>query len=185
MCAAGDLRRESEPEMSWEVCQDSADFMQKIRLNAGASNSGISVIRTALPLPGPALGKNSSFPQEAYFEITVLYCLAGEERESIAGGNRKSKEGERTKLIPGQSFDGTSNRGSSVRVIDDSKLAGRDDGVAALCVGLTAGGSLPLKLPGSYPGSVGFNTDGSVYLDGNKFELFSFLFNSMLLNSIY
>jgi hypothetical protein len=38
--------------------------MQKIRFN--------SVIRTSLPLPGPSLGNNSAFPQEAYFEITIL-----------------------------------------------------------------------------------------------------------------
>ncbi|GKV32745.1 hypothetical protein SLEP1_g41330 [Rubroshorea leprosula] len=32
-------------------------------------------------------------------------------------------------------------------------------------VGLTVGAPLPLKLPGSYPGSIGFNSDSSVYLD--------------------
>ncbi|KAE8695834.1 ERF010 protein [Hibiscus syriacus] len=37
-----------------------------------------------------------------------------------------------------------------------------------LSVGLAAGGSLPSKLPGTYPGSIGFNSNGSVYLDGMK-----------------
>ena len=54
------------------------------------------------------------------------------------------------------------------------KLGGKDEGkggggggdAVMLSVGLTAGGSLPLKLPGSYPGSIGFNSDGSVYVDG-------------------
>ncbi|MCD7471725.1 hypothetical protein HAX54_012358 [Datura stramonium] len=67
-------------DMSWEICQGSADFMQKIRFNSGlklnkSSNSNLmsasSVVKTCLPLPGPHLG-NSSFPQESYFEITIL-----------------------------------------------------------------------------------------------------------------
>ncbi|XP_024020185.1 uncharacterized protein LOC21392227 [Morus notabilis] len=195
LCAVGgDVRRESEPETSWEICQESADFMQKIRLNPGLrkalnfgsqSAAATSVIRTALPLPGPPLG-NSSFPQEAYFEITVLYCRGGgsgrgEEHDSI--GNNKVREGEKTKLIQENSnaranseslvhFNGRSNR---VNKIEDLKIGGKlDDGKAhdhegvMLSVGLTAGGSLPLKLPGSYLGSIGFNSDGSVFVDGIK-----------------
>ncbi|GKV48282.1 hypothetical protein SLEP1_g55104 [Rubroshorea leprosula] len=37
-----------------------------------------------------------------------------------------------------------------------------------ILVGLTVGAPLPLKLPGSYPWSIGFNSDGFVYLDGIK-----------------
>lgn len=196
MCAAGDPRRESEPETSWEICQDSADFMQKIRLNPGRrkalnvesqSMAAMSVIRTALPLPGPPLG-NSSFPQEAYFEITVLYCRGGgggggggEEHDSISNkNNNKGREGEKTKLIQENSNARASseslvhfNGSHRVNKIEDLKLGGKlDDGKdhegVMLSVGLTAGGSLPLKLPGSYPGSIGFNSDGSVYVDGNS-----------------
>ncbi|KAL0392077.1 UNVERIFIED_CONTAM: hypothetical protein Sradi_2430500 [Sesamum radiatum] len=65
--------------IGWDVCEGSADYMQKIRLNPGLK-------------------------KEAYFEITIL---------------------------PG-------------------------------------GGPLPLKFPGSYPGSIGFNSSGSVYLEGAK-----------------
>ncbi|KAH7567453.1 hypothetical protein JRO89_XS07G0075900 [Xanthoceras sorbifolium] len=88
-CAVGDYGREPQTDISWEVCQGSADFMQKIRLNSGLNKANISnnpsmsaasVIRTALPLPGPPLG-NSAFPQEAYFEITILY--SHDDHESI------------------------------------------------------------------------------------------------------
>ncbi|KAF4366092.1 hypothetical protein G4B88_000684 [Cannabis sativa] len=188
LCTVGDLKREVEPETSWEICQESADFMQKIRLNPGmtksylnASNPSMaaaSVIRTALPLPGPPLG-NSSFPQEAYFEITILLCRSSDDEiQSI----EKVKEGEKTKLIQENS---NANKATSesllhvsstnrVNKIEDLKLGGvRDDGIVGsdavmLSVGLTAGGSLPLKLPGSYSGSIGFNSDGSVYVDGIK-----------------
>ncbi|KAG6786494.1 hypothetical protein POTOM_008098 [Populus tomentosa] len=178
LCAAGDYGRETDTEISWEICQGSADFMQKIRLNSGLekvnvsypSLSAASVIRTTLPLPGPPLG-NSSFPQEAYFEITVLYCHSNDQ-ESVG----KAKEGEKAKLIQEKS-NGKANSESLVHVnsshriskIEELKLAGKDDcqgSAVLLSVGLSIGGSLPLKLPGSYPGSIGFNSNGSLYLDG-------------------
>ncbi|KDP41699.1 hypothetical protein JCGZ_16106 [Jatropha curcas] len=182
LCAVGDYGNEGSTEISWEVCQGSADFMQKIRLNSGlkkisASNhsmSAASVIRTALPLPGPPLG-NSAFPQEAYFEITVL-SSEGEDNESI-----KIKEGEKTKLIqensnPKVNSESLVHVNSSHRFnkIEELKFSGKDDlkdestEAIMLSLGLTTGGSLPLKLPGTYPGSVGFNSNGSVYLDGIK-----------------
>ncbi|KAL5559072.1 hypothetical protein UlMin_035283 [Ulmus minor] len=184
LCAVGELKREEEPETSWEICQESADFMQKIRLNPGLkkalnvgspSMAAASVMRTALPLPGPSLG-NSSFPQEAYFEITILYFRNDEIYDQSVG---KVKEGEKTKLIQ-ENFKAKGNSESLVHVtsnhrinkIEELKLgSGKDDGkgeAVMLSVGLTPGGSLPLKLPGSYPGSIGFNSNGSVYVDGIK-----------------
>ncbi|XP_022714504.1 uncharacterized protein LOC111274092 [Durio zibethinus] len=179
LCAAGDFGRGNNIEINWEVSQGSADFMQKIRLNSGSKKiwrhpmAAASVIRTALPLPGPPLG-NSAFPQEAYFEITILYCR-GDDRES----SDKLKEGERTKLIQensnpkanSESFVHVTISSHDISKIEELKLATKDDGkgeAVMLSVGLTAGGSLPSKLPGSYPGSIGFNSDGSVYLDGIK-----------------
>ncbi|XP_030537830.2 uncharacterized protein LOC115746265 isoform X1 [Rhodamnia argentea] len=182
VCAAGDQRSGIKPEISWEVCQGSADFMQKIRLNPGllkkislSNNNPMaasSVIKTALPLPGPPLG-NSSFPQEAYFEITILYSRSGRD-------TGMSQEGERTKLIHDSSnlnanseslAHVTSNgRGNNYKV-EELKLNIKDGGKGEsveVSLGLTAGGSLPLKLPGSYPGSIGFNSNGSVFLDGIK-----------------
>ncbi|XP_022768728.1 uncharacterized protein LOC111312591 [Durio zibethinus] len=180
LCAAGDCGRGNDIEVNWEVCQGSADFMQKIRLNCGSKKGNIghqsmaaaSVIRTALPLPGPPLG-NSAFPQEAYFEITIL-CCRGDDHDSSG----KLKDGDRTKLIQ-ENLNPKANSESLVHVIsnhdinkiEELKLATKDDGkgeAVILSVGLTAGGSLPLKLPGSYPGSIGFNSDGSVFLDGIK-----------------
>ncbi|KAJ6675860.1 SPLA/RYANODINE RECEPTOR (SPRY) DOMAIN PROTEIN [Salix viminalis] len=120
LCAAGDHGRETDTEISWEVCQGSADFMQK---------------------------------------------------ESVA----KAKEGEKAKLIQEKS-NAKANSESLVHVssnriskIEELKLAGKDDrqgSAVMLSVGLTVGGSLPLKLPGCYPGSIGFNSNGSLYLDG-------------------
>ncbi|XP_065847800.1 protein ssh4-like [Euphorbia lathyris] len=181
LCAVGDYGREAETEISWEVSQGSADFMQKIRLNSGfkrinvsnyPSFSAASVIRTALPLPGPPLG-NSAFPQEAYFEITILYSQ-GDDHDQIS----KIKEGEKTKLIQeksNQNFHSESlihiSNSHRFNNIEELKLAVKDDGkdeAVALSLGLTTGGSLPLKLPGTYPGSIGFNSNGSVYLDGIK-----------------
>lgn len=184
LCAVGDVRGDEEPESSWEVSQGSADYMQKIRLNSGLkkvlnignpSMAAASVIRTSLPLPGPPLG-NSSFPQEAYFEITILYCRSDEYESSSING--KVKEGEKTKLIQEKS-NAKANSESLLhitsshrnnKVNEELKLAVKDDGkgeAVMLSVGLTAGGSIPLKLPGSYPGSIGFSSNGSVYLDGN------------------
>lgn len=171
LCAAGDFGRGNDVEINWEVSQGSADFMQKIRLNSGskshhsmAAAAAASVIRTALPLPGPS----SAFPQEAYFEITILYCR-GENHDSSG----KLKEGEKTKLIQENSNPKANSESlvhvmiSDINKIEELKLDGKGEEVM-LSVGLTAGGSLPLKLPGSYPGSIGFNSDGSVYLDGIK-----------------
>ncbi|KAM5565741.1 hypothetical protein ABKV19_019655 [Rosa sericea] len=181
LCAVGEHRvRETEPEISWEVCQGSVDFMQKIRLNSGLKrvlNAGnttaaaASVIRTALPLPGPPLG-NNSFPQEAYFEITVLFSL----------GDEVNSESEKTKLIKEKFIEMPSSE-SLVHVtssaqrnnkIEELKLGvidehdQRKEEAVLLSLGLTTGGLLPMKLPGSYPGSIGFGSNGSVHLDGIK-----------------
>ncbi|KAJ4832073.1 hypothetical protein Tsubulata_040763 [Turnera subulata] len=184
LCTAGDFARDADTEITWEVCQGSADFMQKIRLNSGlrkahlsnSSMSAASVIRTALPLPGPPLG-NSSFPQEAYFEITVLYCRGEDHDQSVA--SKGSREGEKIKLIQENAYVKAATSESLVHVssshriskIEELKLAVKDDDrgeAVMLSLGLTTGGSLPLRLPGSYPGSIGFNSNGSVYLDGTK-----------------
>ncbi|CAN1789534.1 hypothetical protein LINPERHAP1_LOCUS18519 [Linum perenne] len=125
LCAAGDYYyyrggggRETlppAPKISWEVSQASANFMQKIRLNSGlkrvslsnSSTSAGSVIRTAHPLLGPPLGNNinSVFPQEAYFEITILYSRSGggggeeyhqnSRRSSSAAASGKGKNGKK------------------------------------------------------------------------------------------
>ncbi|KAH6781082.1 hypothetical protein C2S52_012319 [Perilla frutescens var. hirtella] len=144
-------------EMSWEVFEESADHMQKIRLNQGLRKStttmmspspsgALSVIRTALPLPGPRFA-NVSFPQEAYFEINFL---------------PNHEQVETSKLI--RDIDSNKNH-------EEVKFGGKIqdcENEIVLAIGLIGGGHLPLKLPGSFQGSVGFNSTGSVYLDGMK-----------------
>ncbi|CAI9777752.1 unnamed protein product [Fraxinus pennsylvanica] len=184
VCATGDHENEIPVEIGWEICEGSADFMQKIRLNPvlkklnnsniNSPTGAISVIRTALPLPGPHLG-NSSFPQEAYFEITILSST----ENSLNLEDNKSED-EKIKLIH-EDFNAKISPDSLPQVTstnhsqrknrnEESKIAIKDGKNEAilLSVGLTGGGPLPLKVPGSYPGSIGFNSTGSVYLDGIK-----------------
>ncbi|XP_057974106.1 uncharacterized protein LOC131162026 [Malania oleifera] len=177
LCVAGDPGRDSEAELGWEICPGSADFMQKVglkRVNTiNHSTAPVSVVRTALPLPGPPLG-NSAFPQEAYFEITVL-----SRGENDQEARNSSAEGERTKLIQENSkvnseslvhFSGSHGE----KQLEELRISNVEDSaseVVQLSLGLTGGGFLPLKLPGTYPGSIGFNSNGCVFLDGVKLVL--------------
>jgi hypothetical protein len=168
-CVSGEYGTENEVEISWEVCQGSNEFMQKIRLNPGLKmclnsisfTSVASVIRTSLPLPGPSLG-NHAFPQEAYFEITILYSCGGDDHELVG-----RKEGEKTKLL----IEDCSNDESDLRSVEEMKVEGKEGGKSGsvmLSLGLTAGEGVPLRVPGTYPRSIGFNSNGSVFLDGNN-----------------
>lgn len=171
-CAAGEYGRENETEISWEVCHGSVEYMQKISLNPGlkkglhtnnnSSNMSVaSVIRTALPLPGPPLG-NYAFPQEAYFEITILCSCVGD-HESVVG----KREGEKTKLLIEDSSNGTGDLDKVEEMKLGHKEAGGKSGSVMFSLGLTTGGGVPLRVPGSYPRSIGFNSNGSVFLEGN------------------
>ncbi|XP_051124420.1 uncharacterized protein LOC127246854 [Andrographis paniculata] len=165
--ACADSGGEPSLEIGWEVSEGSADFLQKIRLNPNSKKIGatMSVIRAALPLPGPNLG-NNSFPQEAYFEVTILSCngmnSAGADPLSA---RRWRSEGDKIKLI-GEESDTrkTPNRVASSHS-QNNRGKSKNDAVS-LSVGLTGGGPLPSKAPGTYPGSVAFNSSGSVHLDG-------------------
>ncbi|KAM7280811.1 hypothetical protein ACFE04_007945 [Oxalis oulophora] len=156
-----------ELEVSWEISPGPADFMQKIRINPGldkvnnVSNnlSAASVIRAALPLPGPPL----AFPQDAYFEITILR----DGNESIG------KVSDQSSKVIKEKYKARAGLESLVHDVNlkELNLNVNDDGkgeAVMFSIGLTAGGFAPLKLPGSCPGSIGFNSNGSVYLDGLK-----------------
>lgn len=173
ICSAGDKVNEMGVEIDWEACQGSNDFLQKIRLNSGlkkinTSSYANSVIKTALPFPGPPFG-NSAFPQEAYFEIKIVFVNEGHDRKVL------DEEGEKIVLIGDDSesvvsVTSSSNGHGNVKN-EDRRLGykeGKGEAATLLSLGLSVGGSLPLKLPGSYPGSIGFNSNGSVYLDGIK-----------------
>ncbi|XP_042018717.1 uncharacterized protein LOC121766523 [Salvia splendens] len=165
-------------EVGWEVCEGSADFVQKIRLNPAGSS--IAVVRAALPLPGPNLG-NSSFPQEAYFEVTVVACggeLAGEQQ---AGRERRggSEGDDKVKLIDEDfnaknspdSLNCSASSHSQRRRKGEEGIIGKNDAKidgVLLCVGLTRVNPLPFRFPGTFPTSIGFNSTGSLSLDGTK-----------------
>lgn len=170
----------SGAEIGWEVCEGSADFMQRVRLNPGTKKGGgaasssvaaAAVMRAALPLPGPNLG-NLSFPQEAYFEVTVAAATGD---ESVNRERRGTAEGDKMKLID-EDFNAKSSRDSvnhshSQRrsKVEEVKI-GRNEGIW-LSVGLTGVNPLPLRIPGSFAASIGFNSNGSLYLDGSILSL--------------
>ncbi|GFQ00765.1 protein ssh4 [Phtheirospermum japonicum] len=171
-CATGNEK--TNLEISWEVCQGSADFMQKIRLNPGLkkTDNNMSVARAALPLPGPNLGINSSFPQESYFEITVLSCNENDARDQLEDKEKREKtDCDKIKLI-GENLNVKNDTDSlsfvcSCDSVTRTKMDDLKQG-ASVSMGLTRGGSLALRIPGTYPGSIAFNSTGSVYLDGTK-----------------
>ncbi|PWA92280.1 Concanavalin A-like lectin/glucanase superfamily [Artemisia annua] len=203
----GDRKGDQMVEITWDVFQGSADFMQKIRFNTGlkkivdkaGSIAAGSVIKSALPLPGPALNL-SPFPQEAYFEITILAmendlskgestCIQMDPPLPMTEKTKsKKRDGDKIKLIQESPNGEKASSDSLVHVTSNGintrgvfgkveELKGRNGGKDKVegsemgilfSVGLAGGGSLPLKVPGSYPGSVGFNSDGSIYLEGTK-----------------
>ncbi|KAG0472218.1 hypothetical protein HPP92_016764 [Vanilla planifolia] len=157
---------------SWDIRPESSEFMQTLRLNAGLTKPNVddpsfSWAITSLPLPGPALA-GGSFPQEAYFEITILYLQP--RRKALPSNVSKRAindiETDRAKLIRENSITSFINSPSK----DQSSTAeqGRTANLA-LSLGLTNRASLPThSMPGTFPGSISFHSDGSVYLDGRK-----------------
>jgi hypothetical protein len=58
-----------------------------------------------------------------------------------------------------------------LRSVEEMKVEGKEGGKSGsvmLSLGLTAGEGVPLRVPGTYPRSIGFNSNGSVFLDGNN-----------------
>lgn len=178
----------NQVEESWEIGAGSVDFMQKISFKpsgggsggggGGVKGSSLVAVRMALPLPGPAVVH--SFPEEAYFEIRVLNSR---EKGEFDG------EGEKTKLLIQRSFSSStlrrkseegllfhvsSSRGS--HLLEELKFGGGGrrgggdggGGGVKMSIGLSVGGSWTSRIPGSYAGSIGFNSDGSVFLGGMK-----------------
>ncbi|XP_076939636.1 uncharacterized protein LOC143608503 [Bidens hawaiensis] len=144
-------------EIGYEVCEGSADFIQKIRFNSGLKKP-VAVIKSALPLPGPALN-TTPFPQVAYFEITIM----SDGVNNVTA--RVNREGEKIKLIRENNKEKSSSE-SLVHVTSGNNTRGVFGNMEELTVGLAGGGWMPVKIPGSYPGSIGFKSDGSVYLEG-------------------
>ncbi|XP_008776529.2 uncharacterized protein LOC103696623 [Phoenix dactylifera] len=167
-------------ETDWEVPLGSSEFMQTVRLNpSGDDDPAVwRSVRMALPLPGPPLG-GSSFPQEAYFEITLLYLQPHQQQQG-------QQESDRVKLIEENSIEGQSDalihamgkaaRGNSriqePGAVIKEELRGRDDSGPLVSLGLTIGRPPPTRSsPGTYSGSIGFHSNGSVCLDGMELVL--------------
>lgn len=161
-------------EESWEIGSGSVDFMQKLhfrkkgRKYVGSPDSMnyYSTVRMSLPLPGPPVVK--SFPEEAYFEINVL--------SSSEDNNNNGGEGEKTKLLIQQSNSCSASSKESLfhvssisgsQLLEELKM-GKKNGGVKMSIGLSVGGIVTTRLPGTYPGSIAFNSDGSVFLGGMK-----------------
>ncbi|KAJ0965471.1 hypothetical protein J5N97_026609 [Dioscorea zingiberensis] len=187
VCDGGKQR--DSADINWEIPQGSSEFMQTVTLNPGVHQTSgddelpCSIARMSLPLPGPSL-PTSSFPQEAYFEISILYLespppprLHRNSKRSKVGGAPASSEGDRVKLIQENSSEAPTESGnggggvvefaSPIRSIEESKP---NTGNAVVSLGLSIGGSSQASRmrPGTYSGSIGFHSDGSVCLDGKK-----------------
>ncbi|CAN6868442.1 unnamed protein product [Brassica oleracea] len=150
--------------ITWEVSNGSEDFTQKIKFNqvfreTVNGKSPLMLLRAALPLPGPQL-ICSAFPQEAYFEITLLEIIGRRGVISDVCSDLASVEGEKTMLFKSQ----------GPKPVTRKKRDGENE-EAILSLGLGTGGSVELseaQLPGKFPASIGFQSDGALYLDGMK-----------------
>eukprot|EP00249_Psilotum_nudum_P005196 c18657_g1_i1 orf=670-2109(-) len=206
MCRGCSHVTENEPEICWEMGAG-ADFMQKIRLNPGLRMKKdhaavVQSLQTALPLPGPPLG-DLSFPQEAYYEITI--SVEGPDCNGELPGDSFS-DNDHAKLISkhllagkqfgfdigyaNQSFE---NRAASEACAMEDRKAhesaanqlhgsastqfGKKDTqftlnaspfeqLQLLSVGLAAGGAPPFRFPGCDRASIGFCSNGHIYLNG-------------------
>ncbi|CAL9231955.1 unnamed protein product [Arabidopsis halleri] len=148
--------------ITWEVSNGSVDFTQTIKFNQSFKETvnaikPLMVLRAALPLPGPQL-VSSAFPQEAYFEITILEIT---QRRHGEGGDVSCElvEGEKTKLFKSQ----------GLKLVQRREWDGGNE-EAVLSLGLATGGSFgaagETRLPGKFPASIGFQSNGAIYLDG-------------------
>lgn len=202
MCTSCSHKHEYEPDTTWEVGSGS-EYMQTLWLNPGLMLRKenhvalVQALQAALPLPGPPLG-SLSFPQEGYYEITVL----AEGPEKIAEAPRRSfAENEHVKLmskhllsgkhlgseVPAdETPDGSGKQQLTKEMSKSSKLAetfqtlsshiefckfsskenSSVDNLQSIAIGLAAGGAPPFRLPGFDYGSVGFHSNGRVYLNG-------------------
>jgi hypothetical protein len=192
-CDAGTSRDMAEAA-AWEVPADSSERMQAVRLNpsiatttaassrkwlpgsiasplrgdsdATGIHGALCVARMSLPLPGPPLA-GGPFPQDAYFEVTIIYLNTRRPEWSASRASRRGKDGsgqsDRVKLI---SF------APHVTDLVQENRAAKDDQQdrqrhLVMSMGLAADPSRP-SLAGTYASSIGFHSNGAVYLDGNN-----------------
>lgn len=189
VCAACDS---GAAETKWEVTPGSSEFSQTVKLHPRERilhGEGVSTARMLLPLPGPPLGVYS-FPKEAYFEITVLYLKKPppppppQQQWSSPRENKRTKatdtveEADSVKLISENSFKSHAVLPCATDVIvtpiletkayaKEEECANQFHNTILVSLGLTHGGTLPAgSFSGTYPGSIGFHSNGCVFLDG-------------------
>ncbi|XP_020184773.1 uncharacterized protein [Aegilops tauschii subsp. strangulata] len=195
VCDAGTSR--DMAEAAWEVPVGSSERLQAVRLNpvvaaTGAaasskkwlpgslssplrndqdltSNNGLCIARMGMPLPGPPMN-GTPFPQDAYFEITIIYLNTRRPEWSASRTSRRGHDGsgdsERSKLI--------NFAPDTTDPIQETRAAKDDQGDKqrhlVMSLGLAAGPAAPARpsLAGTYASSIGFHSNGAVYLDGMK-----------------
>ncbi|MQM00950.1 hypothetical protein Taro_033694 [Colocasia esculenta] len=175
-------------EVGWEVPAGSSEFLQTVRLDPGDGSIPVDgkqplcVARMSLPLPGPPLSADSPFfPQEAYFEITIMHLQRPQRPQQLPKRwskrvKDKSSEADRRKLMnqddPSHAaFSANSAQEQEPKIFTEERSSGKEVADAIIWVGLTRGGTPTESTPGSHLGSIGFNSNGSVYLEGIKLVL--------------
>ncbi|KAG6485228.1 uncharacterized protein LOC122011483 [Zingiber officinale] len=176
-------------ETKWEVPLGSLEFSQTVELHPrerSLHGEDVSTARMLLPLPGPPLGV-SSFPKEAYFEITVLDLKKPpppQQQWTFPRENKRTKaadvveEADSAKLISENSFKSHAVLPCASDVIvtpipetkayaEEEECRNQINNTILVSLGLTHGGTLPGgSFSGTYPGSIGFHSNGRVFLDG-------------------
>eukprot|EP00250_Pteridium_aquilinum_P008332 c17859_g1_i1 orf=646-2202(-) len=206
MCTSCSHKHEYEPNIIWEMGGGS-EYMQKLWLNPGMLPKKenfialVQALQASLPLPGPPLGSNS-FPQEAYFEVTILAEGCEYNAEASQSSLAEYEHGKLISkhLLAGEHLSSDMTTSFSIGMLDDngeqqltketsrssklgealhslsshvefSKFSTKEnplgDNLQVLAVGLAAGGAPPFRLPGCDVGSVGFHSNGRVYLNGD------------------
>ncbi|RCV07298.1 hypothetical protein SETIT_1G232600v2 [Setaria italica] len=192
-----DTSRDMAEAAAWELPAGSSERMQAVRLNpaaaaaaasstkrwlpgsipsplrgdadAGNNPSALCLARMSLPLPGPPLA-GAPFPQDAYFEITIIYLNTKRPEWSASRASRRGRDGasesDRVKLIsfaPDAKDPVQESRASK----DDQQDKQRH---LVMSLGLAVASAAPARpaLAGTYASSIGFYSNGAVYLDGMK-----------------
>ncbi|CAL4968253.1 unnamed protein product [Urochloa decumbens] len=148
--------------------------------NNNNPSGALCVARMSLPLPGPPLA-GAPFPQDAYFEITIIYLNTRRPEWSASRASRRGRDGaggasesDRVKLI---SFAPDAAKDDHP-VVQESRAGSKDDQLQdskqrhlqVMSLGLAAASAAPTRaaLAGTYASSIGFHSNGAVYLDGMK-----------------
>lgn len=140
--------------------------------DAAGNSSALCLARMSLPLPGPPLA-GAPFPQDAYFEITIIYLNTRRPEWSASRASRRGRDGS-----------SESDRAKLISFAPDAKNAAQETRAATkaddhhdkqrhtvMSLGLAAAASAApprQSLAGTYASSIGFHSNGAVYLDGNN-----------------